>query len=74
MYASSCHAFAPASRMWYPETLIGCHCGARSTQNAMRSPISRRCGRGGKIHSFCAMYSFKMSVCSVPSSRSQATP
>ena len=40
----------------------------------MRSPISRRWGRGGKIHSFCAMYSLMMSVCSVPSSRSHGTP
>ena len=33
---------------------------------SIRSPISRRCGSGGKSHSFCAMYSLKMSVCSVP--------
>ncbi len=36
--------------------------------------MSRRCGRGGKIHSFWAMYSFRMSVCSVPSSVDQGTP
>ncbi len=40
----------------------------------MRSPISRRCGRGGKIHSFCAMYSLRMSVWSVPSIARHATP
>jgi len=28
--------------------------------------MSRRCGSGGNSHSFCAMYSLKMSVCRVP--------
>ena len=28
--------------------------------------MRRRCGSGPKSHSFCAMYSLKMSVCSVP--------
>jgi len=37
-----------------------------SAQYSMRSPIRRRCGSGPKSHSFCAMYSLKMSVCSVP--------
>ena len=40
----------------------------------MRSPIKRRWGLGGKIHSFCAMYSLRMSVCRVPSRRSHGTP
>src|SRR3954471_7553678 len=40
----------------------------------MRSPIKRRCGRGGNSHSFCAVYSLKMSVCSVPPRCRRATP
>ena len=40
----------------------------------MRSPISRRCGRGGNSHSFWAMYSLRMSVCSVPSRSDHGTP
>ena len=43
-------------------------------QYSIRSPISRRCGRGGNSHSFCAMYSLKMSVCSVPSSLARSAP
>jgi hypothetical protein len=34
----------------------------------------RRCGRGGKIHSFWAMYSLRMSVWRVPSRTFQDTP
>ena len=30
------------------------------------SVMRRKEGRGGKIHSFCAMYSFKISFCRVP--------
>ncbi len=40
----------------------------------MRSPISRRCGSGANSHSFCAMYSLKMSVCSVPLSLPRSAP
>ena len=36
--------------------------------------MRRRCGSGGKSHSFCAMYSLKMSVCSVPSSAPRSAP
>ena len=36
--------------------------------------MRRRCGSGGKSHSFWAMYSLKMSVCSVPSSAARSTP
>jgi hypothetical protein len=43
-------------------------------QYSIRSPISRRCGSGGKSHSFCAMYSLKMSVCSVPFRVVTSTP
>ena len=43
-------------------------------QYSIRSPIRRRCGSGGNSHSFWAMYSLKMSVCSVPSSLAMSTP
>src|SRR5436309_650050 len=36
--------------------------------------MRRRCGSGGKSHSFCAMYSLKMSVCNVPSSCEMLAP
>ncbi len=36
--------------------------------------MSRRCGSGPKSHSFCAMYSLKMSVCSVPLRPPRSTP
>ena len=45
-----------------------------STQYSIRSPIRRRCGSGPKSHSFWAMYSLKMSVCSVPLSLLVSTP
>ncbi len=38
------------------------------------STISRRWGSGGKIHSFWAMYSLRMSFCSVPRSRPPVDP
>ena len=38
------------------------------------STTSRIDGSGGKIHSFCAMYSLRMSVCTVPRSASSGTP
>ncbi len=52
--------------MWYPETESGLYAGISAAQYSIRSPMSRRCGSGGKSHSFCAMYSLKMSVWSVP--------
>ena len=51
-----------------------CTPGSRAAQYSIRSPISRRCGSGPKSHSFWAMYSLKMSVCSVPLSRPVSTP
>ena len=36
--------------------------------------MRRRCGSGVKSHSFCAMYSLKMSVCRVPLSVPVSTP
>ena len=38
------------------------------------SLISLSDGAGGEIHSFCAMYSFKMSFCKVPRSFLKRTP
>ena len=36
--------------------------------------MRRRCGSGSNSHSFCAMYSLKMSVWSVPSSVDRSAP
>ncbi len=46
----------------------------RFAQYSIRSPISRRCGSGANSHSFCAMYSLKMSVCNVPSRVDRSAP
>src|ERR1700688_5004785 len=40
--------------------------GTLAAQNENTSVISRIEGRGGKMYSFCAMYSLRMSACSVP--------
>ena len=72
--ASSCAAVEPASRMWYPEIEIGCQSGISAAQNSTMSVTSRIDGPGGKMNSFCAMYSFRMSVWIVPRSRSRGTP
>src|SRR6187551_1577733 len=72
--ASSWSAVDPASRMWYPETEIVFHFGTWSAQNAIMSVMMRIDGSGGKIHSFWAMYSFRMSFWIVPPSRSAETP
>ncbi|CAM5631253.1 hypothetical protein STENM36S_07638 [Streptomyces tendae] len=53
------------------ERLVG---GDARRAYSIRSPIRRRCGSGWKSHSFWAMYSLKMSVCSVPSSTDASTP
>jgi hypothetical protein len=50
------------------------HLGTRSVQKAIRSVIKRMCGSGGNIHSFCAMYSLRISFCTVPVSFSEGTP
>ena len=59
--ASSCSAVAPASRMWYPLTEIVFQRGTSRAQNPKMSVMSRIDGRGGKMYSFCAMNSFRMS-------------
>ncbi len=60
--------------MWYPDTETGLKRGTSAAQCSSRSPIRRRCGSGENNHSFCAMYSLKMSVCSVPSRARVSTP
>ena len=72
--ASSCAAVDPASRMWYPEMEIGCHFGIDVEQNSTMSVTSRIDGSGGKMYSFCAMYSLRMSVWIVPRSSDIGTP
>ena len=59
--ASSCAAVEPASRMWYPEMEIVFHCGTSFAQYSIESITSRIEGDGGKMNSFCAMNSFRMS-------------
>ena len=60
--------------MWYPLIEIGLNRGVWRAPNSMVSVTRRIEGRGGKIYSFCAMYSFRMSFWRVPETRSQATP
>ena len=40
----------------------------------MVSVTRRSEGSGGKMYSFCAMYSFRMSFCKVPESVAQSAP
>src|SRR5215469_7535841 len=56
--ASSWSAVEPASRMWYPEIEIVFQRGTCFAQKENWSVISRIEGRGGKMYSFWAMYSF----------------
>ena len=73
--ASSWAAVLPASRMWYPDTEIGCQRGISAVQNRIVSATIRIEGRGGKMNSFCAWYSLRMSFWRVPpSSRLEAPP
>src|SRR6266566_5790914 len=72
--ASSWAAVAPASRMWYPLIEIVFHCGTCAEPNSNVSTTSRIEGSGGKIHSFCAWYSFRMSFWIVPRSVDQDAP
>ena len=48
--------------------------GSSREQNSIMSTTSRIDGSGGKMYSFCAMYSLRMSVCTVPRSSSRGTP
>ena len=72
--ASSWAAVEPASRMWYPLIETGCISGISREHHSIMSTISRIDGSGGKIHSFWAMYSLRMSLCTVPRIRSRGTP
>ncbi len=74
MKASSCSDVAPASRMWYPLTEIVFHFGTSFAQNAKMSVMIRIEGRGGKMYSFCAMNSFRMSFWIVPEIFFQSAP
>ena len=56
------------------EIEIGCHSGISRVQNSTMSVTSRIDGAGGKMYSFCAMYSFRMSVWIVPRSARRGTP
>src|SRR6266700_2468397 len=53
---------------------MGLKRGVWRVANSMESVTSRMDWRGGKMYSFCAMYSLRMSFCSVPETRSHATP
>src|SRR6476620_11598733 len=48
--------------------------GTLSAQNLKMSVISLMEGRGGKMYSFWAMYSLRMSFCSVPEIFFQSAP
>src|SRR5438477_12580842 len=50
------------------------HRGTLAEQNAKMSVMSRIDGRGGKMYSFCAMNSFRMSFWIVPDSVFQLAP
>ena len=54
------------------ETLF--HFGMWSVQYAIMSTRIRMLGRGGKMYSFWAMNSFRMSACTVPASLDSGTP
>src|SRR5438046_7992284 len=53
---------------------IGLYLGTFSAQKRNVSVINRIDGRGGKMYSFCAMYSLRMSFCSVPEIFFQSAP
>ena len=72
--ASSCAAVEPASRMWYPLTETVFHFGTSLAQKAKMSVIRRIDWRGGKMYSFCAMNSLRMSFWIVPESVFQSAP
>src|SRR5258708_1069120 len=71
---SSCNAGEAASGMWYPEIEIGLNRGVASEPNSNVSTTRRMDGAGGKMYSFCAMYSLRMSFWSVPERFLQSAP
>ena len=54
--------------------LIGLYRGICSAQNTIMSRTMRMDGRMGKIHSFCAIYSLRMSAWTVPESFFKSLP
>ena len=72
--ASSCTALDPASRMWYPLILMGFQRGTCLAANSTVSVTSRIDGLGGKMYSFWAMYSFRISFWMVPPILSSEDP
>jgi len=50
------------------------HFGTSAAQYSMESTTRRIEGSGGKMNSFCAMNSLRMSFCSVPPSMLNGTP
>src|SRR3984893_177128 len=53
---------------------IGLNLGVCRAPNSIVSVTRRSEGSGGKMYSFCAMYSFRMSFCRVPDTFDQETP
>src|ERR1700724_1151806 len=53
---------------------IGLKRGTCCVEYSITSVTKRMEGRGGKINSFCAMYSLRMSFCRVPERVFQGTP
>ncbi len=74
MNASSWAAVEPASRMWYPETDTGCQRGSSARVKRIRSVTSRTDGTGGKMYSFWAWNSLRMSFWMVPPSAARGMP
>ena len=67
--ASSCSAVEPGFADVVAADARSCStCGTCRVPNSIVSTTSRIDGRGGKMYSFCAMYSLRMSFCSVPHS------
>ena len=60
--------------MWYPEMEMVFHLGNRWLPNSTVSVTNRMEGLGGKMYSFWAMYSLRMSFWMVPPSRCIGTP
>src|ERR1019366_7096046 len=60
--------------MWYPEIDTGFHFGTCFAQNANWSVTSRIEGRGGKMDSFLAMYSLRVSFWGVPPTFDDGAP
>src|SRR5262252_2030434 len=72
--ASSCSAVDPASRIWYPLIEMVLNRGVNLEPNSKVSTTSLIEGAGGKMYSFCAMYSLRMSFWMVPEIFFQSAP